>query len=85
MASLEQEYANLPVENYTLYVDGIVSGNTIVMPEGQVKFQEYYGLITSIVSAIVTDEDADPAALLTQAAETYQTNVLDLIGVVVEE
>jgi len=80
-ASLEQEYANLPTENYKAYMDAVIAGDVVVMNEGQVKFQEYYGLINPIVNAIVTVEDTDPAPLLTQAEETYQTNVLDLIGV----
>lgn len=62
-------------------MDAVIAGDVVVMNEGQVKFQEYYGLINPIVNAIVTVEDTDPAPLLTQAEETYQTNVLDLIGV----
>ena len=81
LATLEQEYANLPVENYKAYMDAVIAGDVRVMTEGQVKFQEYYGLITTIVSTIVTVEDTDVAALLTEAASTYQTNILDLIGV----
>lgn len=81
LATLEQKYANLPVENYKAYMDAVIAGDVRVMTEGQVKFQEYYGLITTIVSTIVTVEDTDVAALLTEAARTYQTNVLDLIGV----
>lgn len=76
---LETKYANLPVENYKPYKEAMKAGDIIIEPEGQVAFQEYYALIGEIVSKIITNENADPAALLTEAAETYQTDVLDLL------
>ena len=82
---LEKEYANLPVENYQPYKDAMMAGDIVIVPEGSVAFQDYYALLGEVVSEILANEDADPAALLTQAAETYQTNVLDLLGVVTEE
>jgi len=77
--AVEARYANLPVENYKPYKDAMMAGNIVIEPEGQVAFQEYYALLGEVVSNILANEDADPAALLTQAAETYQTSVLDLL------
>jgi len=78
-AELEQQYANLPVKNYKLYMDGIVSDKVIMMPEPVIAGQEYYLALGQAVGKIVADKSADPAAVLTKAAETYQTNVLDLM------
>lgn len=78
-AAAEQQYANLPTENYKPYADAMVAGDIVIVPEGQVAFQEYYALLGAVVGEILANEDADPAALLTQAARTYQTNVLDLM------
>jgi multiple sugar transport system substrate-binding protein len=78
-ASFEQRYANLPVENYKPYKDAMMAGTIVIVAEGQVAFQEYYALIGGIVSEILIKENADTAALLTRAAKTYQTDVLDLL------
>ncbi len=78
-AALELQYSNLPVD-YVLFQEGIVSGQTQVMLEapGGVA-QDYYGILGPAVSTIVTEENADVAALLTAAQQTFQTNVLDLL------
>jgi len=78
-ASLEAQYANLPTENYKPYADAMMAGDIVIVPEGQVAFQEYYAALGAVVSEILANKNADPATLLTQAAETYQTNVLDLM------
>jgi ABC-type glycerol-3-phosphate transport system substrate-binding protein len=78
-AALEQQYANLPVKNYKLYMDGIVSDKVIMMPEPVIAGQEYYKAMGQAVGKIVADKSVDPATVLTKAAETYQTNVLDLM------
>jgi multiple sugar transport system substrate-binding protein len=77
-AALELQYSNLPVD-YALFQEGIVSGKTQVMLEapGGVA-QDYYGILGPAVSTIVTDQNANVAALLTAAQKTFQTNVLDL-------
>jgi hypothetical protein len=76
---LERKHANLPVENYKLYMDGIISGKVIMKPEPVIAGQEYYLAVGQAVGKIVADENIDPAAVLTKAAETYQANVLDLM------
>ena len=77
-AALEAQYSNLPVD-YALFQQGIVSGKTQVMLEPGFGFgQDFYGALGPVVSTIVTDKNANVAALLTAAQKTFQTNVLDL-------
>ncbi|MGD0857498.1 MAG: extracellular solute-binding protein [Dehalococcoidia bacterium] len=78
-SALERKYANLPVENYKLYMDGIVSCKVVMMSEPVIAGQEYYLAVGQAVGKIVAGESVDPAAVLTKAAETYQANVLDLM------
>ncbi len=73
------EYANLPVANYAAFLDAISSGAATMQPEPLVAGQEYYSALGTAVSTIVADESADPAAVLQQTQETFQTNVLDLL------
>lgn len=77
--ALQAQYANLPVENYKPFLDGITSGQVGLQPEPLVAGQEYYGVMGSVVGTIVADQTADPAALVHEAASTFQTNVLDLL------
>ncbi|MGA2916792.1 MAG: extracellular solute-binding protein [Sedimentisphaerales bacterium] len=77
--ALERRYANLPVKNYKLYMDGIISGKVIMMAEPVIAGQEYYLAMGQAVGKIVADKNVDVASVLTKAAETYQSNVLDLM------
>jgi multiple sugar transport system substrate-binding protein len=72
-AALTKQYANLPVENYTLFNNATVG----LQNEPQIAGQDYYAALGDVVSRIVTDESTDPAAALTDAQATFQTNVLD--------
>ncbi|HTX91214.1 MAG TPA: extracellular solute-binding protein [Anaerolineales bacterium] len=76
-AALQKFYANLPVDNYALFMNGIVSGQVGVSPEPLIAGQEFYGAMGSVVSTLVADQSKDPATELTAAAKTFQTNVLD--------
>ncbi len=77
-AALEAKYSNLPVD-YALFQKGIVSGATQIMLEpGFGEGQDFYGALGPVVSTIVTDKNANVAALLTAAQKTFQTNVLNL-------
>jgi ABC-type glycerol-3-phosphate transport system substrate-binding protein len=71
--ALTKEYANLPVENYTLFNHAEIG----LQNEPQIAGQDYYAALGNVVSLIVTDENTDPAAALTEASELFQTNVLD--------
>jgi len=73
IAALTKEYANLPVDNYALFNNAVVG----LQNEPQVSGQDYYAALGDVISKIVSDKNADPAAALTAASQTFQTNVLD--------
>jgi ABC-type glycerol-3-phosphate transport system substrate-binding protein len=73
--ALTKEYANLPVDNYTLFNNATIG----LQNEPQIAGQDYYAALGNVVSLIVTDQNTDPAAALTEASNTFQTNVLDLL------
>ncbi len=75
--AVEAEYANLPVDNYKLFMDAVTSGKIGLQPEPLVSGQDFYTAMGTVLSTVVTDQNADVAATLTQAADTFQTNVLD--------
>ena len=72
------KYANAPVENYRPFVDGAV-GLTL-QAEPPIETQQLYAAIDAAVQAILTDDSADPRTLLDQAAQQFQTQVLDPIN-----
>jgi hypothetical protein len=77
-SALEAQYSNLPVD-YALYSAGMASGSTqVTLEPGFGVAQDLYGILGPVVSTIVTDQNANVAALLTAAQKTFQTNVLDL-------
>lgn len=77
LEALQKMYANLPVDNYQGFLDAVTSGNVTLQPEPLVAGQEYYGAMGGVVSTILTDEKADPAKVVKDAQDTFQTNVLD--------
>ena len=60
-------------------MDAISSGKVGLQAEPLVKGQDFYTAVATVLSSVVTDQTADPAALLKTAADTFQTNVLDQI------
>jgi hypothetical protein len=74
--ALTKEYANLPVDNYTLFNNATIG----LQNEPQVSGQDYYATLGDVVSQIVTDQNADPAAALSAAQATFQSNVLDAVA-----
>lgn len=77
--ALTKEYANLPVENYTVFNEAVIAGQVGLQNEPQIAGQDYYAALGDVISQIVSDESVDPAAALKAASETFQTNVLDLL------
>ena len=77
--ALLAQYANLPVANYKPFLDAVTSEKIGLQPEPIIAGQDFYAAMGSVVSTIVSDETADPATVLQQSADTFQTNVLDLL------
>ncbi len=73
IAALTAEYANLPVDNYTLFNNAVIG----LQNEPQIAGQDYYAALGDVVSLIVTDQATDVAAALAAAQATFQANVLD--------
>jgi ABC-type glycerol-3-phosphate transport system substrate-binding protein len=79
LKALEEQYANVPTENYADFLAAVEDGSLRIVPEPKVAGQEYYGIVGTLVSEIVTNEALDIAAGLKAAQENYQNNVLNLL------
>lgn len=73
-----EKYSNAPIENYRPFVDG--AAGLALRAEPPIETQQLYAAIDAAVQAILTDESADPQQLLDQAAQQFQTQVLDPIN-----
>ncbi len=77
-ATYEQEqalitkYRNVP--EYATYVQ---EAGQYVRPEPPVATQDLYATLDTVIQTVLTDQNADPQALLTQAASEFQTKYLD--------
>ncbi|CAA9562839.1 MAG: ABC transporter, substrate-binding protein (cluster 1, maltose/g3p/polyamine/iron) [uncultured Thermomicrobiales bacterium] len=63
--------ANVPVELYQPYVEGMQNITVRAEPTG-LDVQRYYATLDPAVQAVLTDENADPQALLDEAARNVQ-------------
>lgn len=66
-------YTNVPLQNYEAYTNA----NLQLRPEPPVETQKLYGVLDTVMQAILTDESADPQTVLDQAVQEFQTQVLD--------
>lgn len=73
--TITAKYANAPIENYTAYNSASVQ----LKPEPPVETQKMYAAIDTAMQAILTDQSADPKQVLDDAAQQFQTTVLDQI------
>ncbi len=71
------QYNVLPVENYQLFNDAVINGTLKLQAEPAAAAQDYYAEVGSLVSEILSDETADPAARLAQVAQEFQDFVLN--------
>ena len=71
---LAREMANIDIRMVETSFD---TSDINVKPEEPMNCQDLYSVIDSCVQAVLTDENADPAALIKNANETFQTNFLD--------
>ena len=71
---LRKENMNVKEGHLSQYenFDGIT-----VKPEEPVCCQDLYGVLDSCIQAVLTDQNADCAALIANAAKDFQTNFLD--------
>jgi multiple sugar transport system substrate-binding protein len=69
-----QPYINVPVDQMTGFFDGIFNQKPVAEPKGHT--QEIYGMLDTVIQAVLTDKNADISALLTQADKDAQA-ILD--------
>lgn len=73
---LREKYCNVDLK---LFADYEMFDTVEIRPEEPQKCQELYSILDSCIQAVLTDEGADPAELIHQAAEDFQNNYLDKI------
>ncbi len=77
--AFETQYYSLPINNYASFDDAIAQDKVKLQVEPAPAGQDYYAAVGAAVSTIITDESTDPAALLADTAQTFQTTVLDVL------
>lgn len=71
---LSREMANVDLK----LVDGKVKATDVtIKPEEPMNCQDLYAILDSCIQAVLTDQNADPAALIKQANSDFQKNYLD--------
>jgi multiple sugar transport system substrate-binding protein len=70
--ALNAKYANVPLQNYTTFMNSTLT----LRPEPHNQTQKMYAALDPVMQAILTNPNADPQALLNQAAQQFQ-QVLD--------
>ena len=72
---LLDKYRNVPY--YKTYVE---KAGQYARPEPPIATQELYAVLDGVIQTVLTDENAVPQALLTQAAQEFQAKYLDTAG-----
>jgi multiple sugar transport system substrate-binding protein len=70
--ALNAKYANVPLQNYAPFINSTVA----LRPEPRNQTQKMYAALDPVMQAILTNPNADPQALLNQAAQQFQ-QILD--------
>jgi len=71
LLGISKKYANLPVDNYTLYANSGLS----LRPEPPVQTQAMYGALDSVVQAVLGSGSAEPQAELNKAQQAFQATL----------
>jgi ABC-type glycerol-3-phosphate transport system substrate-binding protein len=75
LSALDVKYSTVPRENYATYINS----KNALRPEPRRQTQKMYAALDGPMQAVLTNADADPQALLNQAAQQFQ-QVLDSSG-----
>ena len=68
LTALGNKYANVPVQNYAPFL----SSHLKLRAEPQNQTQKMYALLDAAMQSILTNANADPKTLLTQASQQFQ-------------
>ena len=74
------EYANSNINHVKLYNDFVADCPADIQAEEPVCAQELYVTLDGCIQAVLTDENADCAAILEKANADFQSNYLDNLG-----
>lgn len=77
MDAIDAAYVTMPVANYAPFLTAVADGSLVLVPEPIVAAQDVYGVLGEVLSQVLSDENADVAALMAEAAATFQTGILD--------
>ena len=72
LTALNEKYATVPLQNYATFINSTIA----LRPEPHNQTQKMYAALDPIMQAVLTNANADPQALLNQAAQQFQ-QVLD--------
>ena len=75
-AAIVAKHANAPVQYYKPYLEAL-EGRLQLRAAPPVEAQKLFALLDTVLQAILTDTKADPKKLLDEAAQQFQTQVLD--------
>ncbi len=78
--AFEKPYYTLPYDNYSSFLNALSTGKVKLQVEPSPAAQDYYAAIGPVLTSVLTDQSVDPAKALAEAAQTFQTTVLDHIG-----
>ena len=76
---LNDEYKNININHVRLYNEAQTNGTVEVQSEEPVCAQDLYGILDNCIQNVLTNEDADCAALLEKANSDFQSNFLNNI------
>jgi ABC-type glycerol-3-phosphate transport system substrate-binding protein len=68
LTALNNKYANVPLANYASFINSKLT----LRAEPQNQTQKMYAALDPIMQAVLTDANANPQALLSQAAQQFQ-------------
>lgn len=72
--AIRSKYTNIDPRKFENYY---AFENVIINPEEAQNSQDLYSILDSCLQEVITNENADPAQLIKQAASDFQTNYLD--------
>ena len=70
------KYANIDMKYFKEYAN---FGALTVLPEEPAACQDLYQVLSNCMQEVLTDENADPLAIVQKASEEFQKNSLDLV------
>ena len=73
---IQKKYANVDFADYAGYFD---QTGILLKPEEPVAAQQLYSILDSCIQAVLTDKNADVAALIAKASSDFQINHLDMM------